>query len=151
MKKIPNDAFFEEVADLLSKGENVNLRVKGNSMRPYLCGDGSETVLLLPVSSAELNLGSIILFFHDNRYIFHRLVQKKRGKLYVQGDGNCRQTEIIEPQSVIGVAHSITRSGGKTFSANSFTTQIYWRCWYFLRPLRRYLLAIYKRINIQKI
>jgi hypothetical protein len=147
MKTIPNELFFEEVAQQLSNGKNVELRVKGKSMYPCL-HDGKDRVVLSPVASGKLTKGKIVLFRYHDRYLLHRIVKCKAECLIIQGDGVCNNQEEASPSDVIGIVNTIIRSNGKTVSTNSLPAQVYWRCWYFLRPFRRYLLAIYKRIRL---
>jgi hypothetical protein len=146
MKPIPNDLFFKEVERMLSSGENVELRVNGVSMQPYL-RDGKDVVVLSPLSSTGLTKGQIVLFRYHDRYLLHRIVKCKEKDLVMQGDGSYNCKEEALPSDVIGIVHTIIRPNGKTVSTSSFWAQLYWRCWYFLRPVRRYLLAIYKRIK----
>jgi hypothetical protein len=146
MKPIPNELFFKEVERLLSNGENVELRVQGVSMQPYL-RDGKDAVILSPFSPAELSKGKVVLFRYHERYLLHRIVKYKGKKLIIQGDGVCKNQEEVLPSDVIGIVNTIICPNGKTISTSSFSTQVYWRCWYFLRPFRRYLLTIYNKIK----
>jgi len=148
MKEIPQDILFDNVRRLLLEGHDVKLCAEGRSMQPYLRGDGSETLVVSPVSSLdELQAGQIVLFPHRNNYVFHRIVREKAGKLFIQGDGNCSGTEEIARQEVIGIIHSIIRRNGKQVSTQTFWTGVYWRIWYRLRPVRRYPLFIYHRLK----
>ena len=62
MKRIvlPNQPFFQWTEQMLQEGQNVELAVKGQSMRPFL-RDG-EMVTIVPVSDdSNLKKGTIIL------------------------------------------------------------------------------------------
>ena len=62
MKRIvlPNQPFFQWAEQMLQEGQNVELTVKGQSMRPFL-RDG-EMVTIVPVSDdSNLKKGTIIL------------------------------------------------------------------------------------------
>ena len=146
MKTLTPDTLFDSVRQLLAEGRHVVLQVEGRSMRPYFRGDGSEQVVVSPVSSDSLQPGNIILFAYGNQYLFHRIVQKKAGILYVQGDGNCFGTETVAPREVLGIVHAVIRRGGKTVPTRTLWTGLYWRLWYRLRPGRKYLLRVCNRL-----
>lgn len=145
---IKTDSFLRKaVEQQLSEGESVTLKVTGRSMRPYLSGTGNDSVVVSGYIPGELKSGIIILFTYNDRFVFHRIVNKKNGRLIVQGDGNCVETERIEIQSVLGIVRYIIRPGGKQVSPYSFSARIYWQIWYKLRPIRKYLLFIYNRLH----
>jgi signal peptidase I len=143
MNPIPNDLFFKEVELLLSNGKDVELRVKGVSMQPYL-RDGKDVVVLSPFSPTDLVKGKIVLLRYHDRYLLHRIVRCREERLIFQGDGANGKEEAL-PSDVIGIVNTVIRPNGRTVSTSSFPAQAYWRCWYFLRPFRRYLLAIYNK------
>jgi hypothetical protein len=146
MKTLTPDILFDSVRQLLAEGRNVVLQVEGNSMRPYFRGDGSEQVVVAPVSPGSLQPGNIILFSYGNQYVFHRIVRKKAELLYAQGDGNCFGTETVAPREVLGIVCAVVRRGGKTLPTQTLWTGLYWRLWYWLRPGRKYLLRLCNRL-----
>jgi len=145
MKPIPKHILIEEVEKLISTGQTVELKVEGRSMRPYLRG-GKDVIVLFPVQPADLKRGDIVLFCYHNNYIFHRIVKIENDNLLIQGDGICKHYEKALKSDVIGIVQQIIRPDGKKFSTHNFSSKIYWNCWFFFRPLRRYLLAFYDRL-----
>ena len=141
MKPIPNTIILEEVEQMISIGNSVELKVKGQSMRPYL-RSGKDKIILSPFRPVDLKCGAIVLFRYDHRYVFHRIIKIENENLIIQGDGN-KSCEKALKSDVIGVVRGIVRPGGKTISLPDFSSEVYWRCWRFLRPIRRYLLAVY--------
>lgn len=145
---IMTDYFLKKaVEQQISEGESVTLRVTGRSMRPYLSGTGNELVVVSKHKSEELKLGVIILFSYNDRFVFHRILNKVNDRLVVQGDGNCVDTENILTKNVLGIVRYIIRPEGKQVSPYSFSARIHWQIWYRLRPIRKYLLFIYNRLH----
>ena len=142
MKLIPKNILIEEVEKLISTGQKVELKVEGRSMRPYLRG-GKDVIVLSTVQPVDLRLGDIVLFCYQNNYIFHRIIKIENDNLLIQGDGICKRYEKALKSDVVGIVQQIIRPDGKQFSTHNFSSKIYWKCWLFIRPLRRYLLAFY--------
>ena len=140
MKKLPKKAIIEEVEQIISTGKTVELKVEGNSMRPYLRG-GKDVIVVSPFQAEDLKPGTIVLFRYRNDYIFHRIIKIKNDVLIIQGDGTYKQYEEAQKSDVIGIVSRIIRPSGKQVSTNTYLSGFYWRCWRFLRPVRRYLLG----------
>jgi hypothetical protein len=146
MITIPNEVFFEEVERLLSEGESVEINIKGSSMYPYL-REGKDKVVVSPVRKEDLLRGAIILFRYLDRYILHRIIRCEGGTFIMKGDGVWRNQEKASQEDIIGVVHTIIRPDGRTVSTNSFSAQVYWRYRHFLRPVRRCLVAVLRRMR----
>ncbi|MDR2823993.1 MAG: S24/S26 family peptidase [Prevotellaceae bacterium] len=144
MKTIANNLFFSEIERILATGENVSITVKGRSMTPLL-RNGRDAVVLSPANVRALKVGQIVLFRHRERHLLHRIVKIDGENLVIQGDGT-RNTEDAMRSDVVGVVVTIIRkNGGKIILPNGWES-FYFRIWQILKPFRRYLLAIYRRI-----
>jgi len=144
MRVIPINILFENVEQFISEGESVELRCFGKSMHPYLRGDGSEVIVASPFSPEELLPGIMVLFRYREKYICHRIVDRKEDELLIQGDGVVKSREKIPVTDVIGIIHTIIRKNKEPVSTQTKAAQRYWRCWLRLSPIRRYLLFIYR-------
>jgi len=129
---------------MLSEGHNVECRCFGRSMHPYLRGNGSEVIVASPFSPEELIPGTIVLFRYYGKYVCHRIIGRKEEKLLIQGDGVVKGKERITVSEVMGIVRIVIRSDKKPVSTQSKAAQRYWRCWFRLSPIRRYLLLIYR-------
>jgi len=146
LKDISPDTFYENIERFIAEGESVELRVKGNSMRPYFRGDGSEVIIVSPFSPEELKVGVIVGFRHQGKYKYHRIIRRTGDQLVIQGDGVVKNQEHVSVPDVIGIVRTVIRSNGKAKSTQSRTAQLYWRCWLLLTPFRRYLLFFFSLI-----
>ena len=134
---IPNEILLEEIGRMLEEGREVVFRPKGNSMLPFIRGDRDSVVLR---KQENVEVGDIILVRLDGRYVLHRLIRKEGDALTLMGDGNVRGTEACTVGDVMGTVTAIVRENGKTVKPGKGTL------WRALKPLRRYILAIYRRI-----
>lgn len=141
---VPNEVLLPEVSRLLQEGETVTLRAKGNSMLPFITG-GRDSVVLRKATA--LQEGDIVLARTDNgTYVLHRILSLSGNRLTLMGDGNLCGTEQCTRDAVAGRAIHIIRKGKTTDCALPWEKRKA-RLWRALRPVRRYLLAIYKRIK----
>ena len=129
---------------MLSEGNSVELRCFGNSMQPYLRGDGSEIIVVSPFATEELAPGMIVLFRFNGNYVCHRIVSRNEEKLLLQGDGSIKNQERITVSDVAGIIHTVIRRNQKPVSTQTKAARCYWRCWLRLSPIRKYLLWIYR-------
>ena len=138
---------IEEAIRLVDEGISVTLPVNGHSMLPFIIGGKESVVLQKP---DKLKVGDVVLAWVDNsRYVVHRIILFDGRNVILMGDGNLVGTERCTLQDVKAVATHMV-------GANEQMHDLYtpWRCraarlWWHLRPIRRYLLAIYRRLNIK--
>lgn len=141
---IPNSVFFSEVESHLREGKSVVIPVKGYSMLPFI-RDGRDSVELR--GKMELEVGDIALAHLSNgTYVLHRVWEIKGDKVILMGDGNISGKEICHIGDILGVAQKIMKRGGKVIECTdpSYLKKV--KLWRRLLPIRRYILAIYRRL-----
>lgn len=141
---IPNDVFFSEVEKHLSEGKSVMFPVKGYSMLPFI-RNGEDSVQLSRKDGIEV--GDIALAHLSNgTYVLHRVWEIKGDKVILMGDGNISGKEICHIGDILGVAQKIMKRGGKVIECTdpSYLKKV--KLWRRLLPIRRYILAIYRRL-----
>lgn len=141
MKKmvVPNAILLAEADDLLSRGIEVVLMTKGNSMLPFIRGE-KDSVNLKRFSSVKV--GDIVLArIAPQRYVLHRIFSIDGDAVTLMGDGNLVGTESCRLGDILGTVTEIIRPGG---SRKRVTNGALWRK---LLPVRRYLLWIYRKIS----
>ena len=134
---VPNSILLEEVAAVLDRGREAVITPTGNSMLPFIRGGRDRVVLRRQEGVAA---GDIVLARTDGRYVLHRVQAVSGERLTLMGDGNLRGTESCTADDVIGTVVEIIRPDGSRRIPGKG------RAWQVLRPLRRYILAIYKRL-----
>lgn len=144
-KSLPNDLLIPEVAELIRQGRTVTLTARGNSMNPFIV-DRRDRVVLSPCTDAQLQPGAVVLALtDDHRYVLHRIVRRQGDELTLLGDGNLRQTERTDTGRVVGLLTAVIRKG-RTYPTDGAAWLRYSRWWRRLTPVRRWLLAIFRRI-----
>ena len=136
-RTIANEVLLEDAAVLMEEGREVCFTPLGNSMLPFIRG-GRDSVRLRKQDSVAV--GDIILArLPGPRYVLHRVIGTDGGHITLMGDGNIRGTERCPAADVLGTVTAIEKNGKARKPGKG-------RLWRFLRPVRRYLLAIYRRL-----
>lgn len=135
---------IESAIQLVGDGVCVTFPVKGQSMLPFIIG-GRESVIL--ASPEHVKVGDVVLaWVEDCRYVVHRIVNISDNDVTLMGDGNIAGVEHCQLKDVKALASHVVDARGRHH--NLYTK---WRMravalWRWLLPIRRYLLAIYRRI-----
>ena len=140
---IQNAIIFSEVAKLVSNGESVTIKTKGNSMLPFISGERDSVVL---AKADNIKLYDIVLaVVNENQYVLHRVIKIMGNKLILMGDGNLKGCEICTIENVIATAVEVI-GDNREYSCrdNKYIRRA--KIWKALLPIRKYLLAIYKII-----
>lgn len=142
-----NSAFSDEniIAEairLVEDGVSVTFPVNGRSMLPFIVG-GKESVVL--VKPTDIKVGHIVLAWVDNkRYVVHRVSKIVGENVFLMGDGNLAFGEHCKISDVKALATHVVNSDGKRRNLYSKPHMIGSRAWILLRPIRKYLLFIYR-------
>lgn len=140
---LSNAHYFAEVQHMLDEGKEVRIRIKGNSMRPFIA-DG-DTVLLKAYKGEVLPLGINVLARHQGKYVFHRYVGTKDYKIILAGDGNLVLCEFVDRIDIMATAiQYFPQNQSKPIDLNSRWYRLRGMIWYRLRLLRR-IIAKLKR------
>lgn len=140
---VPNGELFADVTRLLEAGHRVTINCKGVSMLPVIRGGRDQVVL---EKKEEYGAGDIVLFSIGDRYILHRIVSTDGRVAVTRGDGNFRGTEACRVQDIHGKAVEILRAGRRRKDPDSFCAKAFLKVWDFLLPVRRWILAVYRRL-----
>ena len=140
---ISNEILLTEVGRLTQEGSQVVFTPKGISMHPFIRG-GKDTVLL--DKAENIQPGDIALAkVGQSSYVLHRVTEVTETSVTLMGDGNIAGTERCRPEDIIAVAVEINKDGRK-IDCRSKGHLRKAEIWRKLKPVRRYLLAIYRRI-----
>lgn len=139
-----NAVLLPEIVKMIEEGHTVTLRLRGFSMRPFLEDNRDKALLTKPtnVKTGDPVLAEIAL----GHFVLHRIVAIDGQKVTLRGDGNlsdehCQLSDIRA--SVVG----FYRKGRTKLDRTDGTKwRVYSWLWMHLYPIRRYLLAFYRRI-----
>ena len=141
-KTVPNNEIIPEIARLLKEGSEVSFSFKGSSMLPFIRGERDTVVLS---KAEELRKGDIVLaLIEGKRYVLHRIIEINGSRVILMGDGNISGIEKCSKDDVLARAVKIVRNGREIDcrSKKHIRTASIWRT---LLPVRRLILAIYRR------
>lgn len=143
---IPNEIFIPQIKAFLDEGKTTTFRVRGYSMRLFL-EDRRDKVLLAPCRETPRKGDVILAEVSPKRYVLHRVIKVEGTHLTLKGDGNVIGTEECETSDIIGIAKGFYRKGRAVPDMTTGTKwKIYSYLWLHLSPLRRWILAFYRRI-----
>lgn len=142
---MPNDNFvITEAVRLVADGVSVTLPVDGRSMLPFIIGGRESVILQKPVAPS---VGDVVLaWVEDCRYVVHRVIRITGENVTLMGDGNIALTEHCTLADIKAIATHVVDAQGKTHEIDNWWRRQGARLWFLLRPIRRYLLAIYRRL-----
>ena len=135
---------IEEAIRLAREGVRVTFPVTGQSMLPFIIGGKESVILHAPGLTA---VGDVVLAWVDgNRYVVHRIINIDGDRVTLMGDGNLRGTEHCLLKDIKArVTHVVSADNKKRDLYSRWRVRAA-KLWYWLRPIRRYLLAIYRRL-----
>lgn len=141
-----NATFFNKVKSILNEGkeQSVTFTVRGYSMRPFLEHERDKVVLTAPHPP---KVGQVVLAeIKEKVYALHRIIKIEGETITMRGDGNyLRSKEVFTTDKIVGTAEAFIVKG-KYVSTSSRKWRCYSTVWGILKPFRRIILAIYRRI-----
>ena len=141
---ITDEQIIEEAIRLVEDGVSVTFPVNGNSMLPFIIG-GKESVIL---QKPELpKVGDVVLAWVEKcRYVVHRIIRIDGDHVTLMGDGNLSGTEHCALKDIKARVTHVVGADEKPHDLYCRWRRVAARLWWHLRPVRRYILAIYKRL-----
>ena len=139
---VANDEFFGRVVEMLRQGQKVTIPVKGYSMLPFIKG---EKDLVELEQADEYVPGDIVLFNVGGRYVLHRIVSIDSGIAWIRGDGVSKGHEECPVENIFGRAVKIIKKR-RSVDPRSPEELRKSRMWDKLLPVRRWILAFYRRM-----
>jgi hypothetical protein len=141
VKMLPNGILLGEVKRLVAEGHSVTLRVKGNSMLPFIYGTCDNVRLVKP---AQYHVRDIALAeVGKDVYVVHRIIAIDGDRVTLMGDGNIQGKEYCRLCDLAGLVDCIIRND-REINPYSELYQRMDRGWKLLLPVRRWILAIFR-------
>lgn len=131
-RTIANRELFAIVRDTLLEGNTVRVTVNGQSMLPFF--RSGSTITLRPVREEDIRKYSVVMADAGDSFVVHRIIEVGEKEVTLLGDGNYIGTERVSRDKIYGV---VDCSKVHIFFA---------KIWLWLRPVRRFPLAIFRRI-----
>lgn len=140
-----NAVLLAEAGKLIAQGHTVTMLAKGRSMSPFIV-HLRDKVILGAFDPDSLKKGDCVLAkVQSGQYVLHRIIRRDGDRLILKGDGNVSGCEMCTVDDVQGILLRVIRNG-REVSTSSFAWRACSKVWIFLDPLRRWLLAIWRRL-----
>ncbi len=144
VKTLANNIVIKDAIALVREGRRVVLPVKGFSMNPFIIGDRESVELVSP--HQPLKVGDVVLaWVNGTHYVVHRIIGIDGDKVTLMGDGNIAGVEHCTTDEVAAVAEYVVAPSGKRRYLYTDGRMRFARLWGRLLPVRRWILAIYRR------
>ena len=129
---IGNRELFSVVRDTLLEGQSVRVAVEGQSMIPFF--RSGSTITLRPLREGDLRRLNVVFADAGRSFVVHRIIAIEGDRITLLGDGNPRTPEVVERAKVYGIVDCSPLHLALA------------RIWVWMRPVRRWPLAIFRRI-----
>ncbi len=132
MHRASNISGFSLAHEMLREGKSVKMNVLGQSMIPFL--RSGQCITIRPTLPNDIRRGVIVLAqVSKQKYVVHRVYKIDSEQITLLGDGNVNP-EYVRREQICG-----------TVDSSPFEQRLA-RLWQWMRPLRRYPLAVLRRI-----
>ena len=131
-RSISNRELFSIVRDTLLEGKTVRVSVKGESMLPFF--RSGSTITLRPIEEGDIQKYNVVMADAGNSFVVHRIIEVGEEFVTLLGDGNYLGTECVNRDKIYGVVDCSTLH------------LLFAKIWLWLRPVRRYPLAVFRRV-----
>ena len=140
----PSDnEIIQSAIKLVNEGLRVTFPVKGYSMLPFIIGSKESVDLVKP---QHLQVGHVVLAWVEGcRYVVHRIIRIDGDQVVLMGDGNIAGVEHCLLSNVAALAINVVTPRGKHHDLYAPWRVKASRLWWRLLPIRRWILAIYRR------
>ena len=131
-RTVSNKELFSIARDTLLEGNVVRLSVNGQSMLPFF--RSGSTITLRPLCEGDVRKYNVVMADAGHAFVVHRIIAVEGDVVTLLGDGNYNGTELVTCDKIYGV---VDCSPLHIFFA---------KIWLVLRPVRRFPLAIFRRV-----
>ena len=140
---ISDNEIIQNAIALINEGLRVTFPVKGYSMLPFIVGSKESVDLVKP---EHLEVGHVVLAWVEGcRYVVHRIIRIEGEQVTLMGDGNIAGVEHCTLSDVAALAINVVTPQGKHHPLYAPWRIKASRLWWRLLPIRRWILAIYRR------
>ena len=140
-----DSVIIQEAVRLVRDGVSVTFPVKGRSMLPFIFGGRESVILQKPENLKRCHV--VLAQVGPDTYVVHRIIRidPDNGLITLMGDGNIRGTESCMQSDVLARATHVVDEQGRRRPLESRAQMAKARIWFWLRPVRRYILAVLRR------
>ena len=140
---------MSEISKLISEGRTVTITAKGYSMNPFIV-HMNDQISLGPWEDNMIKKGAVVLVKdHRGVFVLHRIISKNGDQIRLMGDGNIGIIETASTADIIGLMISVTKKG-RSYKTDGLIWRLYSWFWQLLTPIKRYPLALWRKLHPQQ-
>lgn len=145
VRELDTQEYVAMLRELIEQGQEVNLRIAGNSMLPFLLHQRDVVYLKRPTK--PLKKGDIVFYQRRNGpFILHRIFRVGKDGYYTVGDAQQLIEGPLDREQIFGIATKVCRKG-KFIGPGSFWWEFFARIWIRIVPLRHFVMRIYGALS----
>lgn len=145
IRVVSNELLLKEVVSAVRDGKPVVIRPKGNSMLPFIRGDRDQVLLVHPDDVRKYDV--VLAQVREGVFVLHRVMEVRADSVVLMGDGNIKGREVCRMENVVAKMVEVIRDDRRQDCLSPrYRRKVV--IWVRLLPLRRLILAVYKRIFI---
>lgn len=145
MKKVDTFAYFTMLREMTEQGEDVQVRVSGNSMLPFLAHQRDFIFFKKP--DRPLKRGDIVAYQRENgQFIVHRIYKVRREGIYTVGDAQSQIEGPLPESCFFGLITRVQRKG-TWIGPGNLCWEFFARIWIHMIPLRIPLMKLYSSLK----
>jgi hypothetical protein len=144
IKSVSFQAIKPIIIEKLNNNGTVSITVKGSSMWPFY--KDSITIVSLKKPTLPYKKYDVILYHTFHGTVLHRITKVRNDMLKTTGDA-LTKVEDVAYEDVIAVVYSYNNGKKEILSRNPWVL-LKVKCWVFLKPLRRIILGILRRVHV---
>ena len=141
MRELDTQEYVAMLRELVEQGHEVNLRIAGNSMLPFLLHQRDVVYVTQP--DRPLKVGDIVFYQRQNgQFIMHRICRIRNDDYYTVGDAQQLIEGPLDREQIFGLVTKVCRKG-KLIGPGSFWWEFFARVWIRMVPLRHFVMRVY--------
>lgn len=145
MKIIETQEYVSMLRELTEAGREVNMRIAGNSMLPFLVHERDYICFKKP--DRKLKRGDMVFFQRKSgQFIMHRIWKVKPEGYYIVGDAQWLIEGPVERNQIFALITSVNRKGKET-GPGRFWWEFFEHVWIRVVPFRRLIFKMYGLIG----
>lgn len=134
---------FEMFKKLISAGQEVSLKVSGNSMFPFLADKADTVTAVRP--DREIKKGDIVFFTRaDSTVVMHRVAYIKDGAFYLRGDAQQKTEGPVYAEQIFALVTAVIHNG-KLYGEKSLYFRFYKTVWNAIVKHRPRIIALIQK------
>ena len=145
MKTVNTYEYISLLRELTEQGKEVNVRISGSSMSPFL--KNQRDIIVFKKPERELRKGDMVFYQRvTGQYVMHRIWKVNSKGFYIVGDA---QTDIegpVKQEQIFAIVTKVQRDG-KWIEAGDFWWEFFEHVWIRMVPFRKLIFKIYSMIK----